>query len=158
MTSQSGGNRFSGNQYGGNQGSVGGQSSYSQGSGVYGSQSSGGLSSQGSGQYGQNGGYATQSYNKTWTSTGQGLTAEEQEQIRRNIQNAAGGQGQSGYGQGGYIQGGSQGGLGQGGEIIRMKNRTIVYDANHNIISQTETSTEYGSLGHEGEDGSSFNV
>ncbi|KAJ2953032.1 hypothetical protein O0L34_g7421 [Tuta absoluta] len=42
--------------------------------------------------------------------------------------------------------------------IIKVRNRTIVYDENHNIISQSESSTEYNNLlGHEGEAGSSFN-
>ncbi|CAH0722037.1 unnamed protein product, partial [Brenthis ino] len=79
---------------------------------------------------------------------------------------------QSGYQGQGHVQTGQgyggqtvivQGGVGgfegnQDGRIVRVKNRTIVYDSNHNIISQTETSTEYGSLGHEGEAGSSFNA
>lgn len=163
MTSQSGGSRFSGNQYGANQGSASGEFGSNQGSrSQYGSQSSGGSTSHGSGQYGQNGGYGTQTYNKTWTSTGQGLTAEEQEQFRKNLQNTAAvqrqGNYQGSYSQGDNTQGGSRGGYGRGGEIVRMKNRTIIYDENHNIVSQTETSTEYGSLGHEGEEGSSFNL
>lgn len=67
------------------------------------------------------------------------------------------GSSQSGYGQSGYGYG--QGGqMVPGGQVVRVQNRTIVYDQNHNIVSQTETSTEYGSiLGHEGEEGSSFN-
>ncbi|KPJ04982.1 Integrin alpha-PS2 [Papilio xuthus] len=76
---------------------------------------------------------------------------------------------QSGYGNGyavhGFVQGGqgqgaveSGGVYGQDGQVVRVRNKTIVYDQNHNIISQTETSTEYGSLGHEGEAGSSFNT
>ncbi|XP_013178995.1 PREDICTED: keratin, type I cytoskeletal 9-like, partial [Papilio xuthus] len=52
----------------------------------------------------------------------------------------------------------SGGVYGQDGQVVRVRNKTIVYDQNHNIISQTETSTEYGSLGHEGEAGSSFNT
>lgn len=74
---------------------------------------------------------------------------------------------QSGYGQGnaahGFVQG--HGGVvenagihDQSGQVVRVRNKTIVFDENHNIISQTETSTEYGSLGHEGEAGSSFNT
>ncbi|XP_013180583.1 PREDICTED: integrin alpha-PS2-like isoform X2 [Papilio xuthus] len=76
---------------------------------------------------------------------------------------------QSGYGNGyavhGFVQGGqgqgaveSGGVYGQDGQVVRVRNKTIVYDQNHNIISQTETSTEYGSLGHDGEAGSSFNT
>ncbi|CAG5051038.1 unnamed protein product [Parnassius apollo] len=75
---------------------------------------------------------------------------------------------QSGYGQSngnrGFVQGGqgqvfeNAGAYGQGGQIVRVRNKTILYDENHNIISQSETSTEYGALGHEGEAGSSFNT
>ncbi|XP_045490857.1 integrin alpha-PS2 isoform X3 [Colias croceus] len=69
-------------------------------------------------------------------------------------------QGQGGYGQKVYVSGGQgfEGGYDKDGRIVRVKNRTVIYDSNHNIISQTETSTEYGSLGHEGEAGSSFNT
>ncbi|KAG6453252.1 hypothetical protein O3G_MSEX008045 [Manduca sexta] len=219
-TSQSSGGQFSGSQSGlSNQGSFSGQSGQGAQSGI------------------------TYVYNKTWSSSsGEGLTAEEQEQIKKNLAamaqggvntgftgqgtyvqggsqgsyvhgSAQGSQGgyvqgsaqdsQSGYvqgstqgsqggyvqgstqgsqgtyvqggsqgtfiqggSQGGYVQGGSQGfvhGAGQGGyvnggRIVKVKNRTIVYDQNHNIISQTETSTEYGKLGHEGEPGSSFHL
>ncbi|XP_037295452.1 integrin alpha-PS2-like isoform X3 [Manduca sexta] len=195
-TSQSSGGQFSGSQSGlSNQGSFSGQSGQGAQSGI------------------------TYVYNKTWSSSsGEGLTAEEQEQIKKNLAAMAqggvntgftgqgtyvqgGSQGsyvhgstqgsQGGYvqgstqgsqgtyvqggsqgtfiqggSQGGYVQGGSQGfvhGAGQGGyvnggRIVKVKNRTIVYDQNHNIISQTETSTEYGKLGHEGEPGSSFHL
>ncbi|XP_045785896.1 integrin alpha-PS2 isoform X1 [Maniola jurtina] len=85
---------------------------------------------------------------------------------------AQGGYAQGNYNQGGYYQGNAQSGqgyaqgqgfgnageFGKDGRVVRVKNRTIIYDENHNIISQTETSTEYGSLGHEGEAGSSFNT
>nr|AON96596.1 integrin alpha-PS2 [Bicyclus anynana] len=94
----------------------------------------------------------------------QGSYGQEQSQGSYNAQ--------GGYNQGRYYQGNAQSGqgyvqgqgiavageVGKDGRIVRVKNRTIVYDENHNIISQTETSTEYGSLGHEGEAGSSFNT
>ncbi|XP_072944283.1 integrin alpha-PS2 isoform X2 [Epargyreus clarus] len=227
VSGQSGGYSGSGQvtgQYGGSYVS-GGQT----GSGQVTTQHGGGYVS--GGQYGQSGGQGTSySYNKTWTSSGEGLTAEEQEAIRRKLatmaqnpnyqgsgnRNIQGGQtvqgshtfsqggqvtygqgGQSTYGQSGqgyqggqvqttYVQGGQgsqygqsgqgmynqgthytqgaqggfvQGGVqGQGNKIVRVKNRTIIYDENHNIISQTESSTEYGALGHEGEAGSSYNA
>ncbi|CAG9585052.1 unnamed protein product [Danaus chrysippus] len=75
----------------------------------------------------------------------------------------------SGYGQNGYSQGGQyygreqshggqsfnvQGGqgigsaeYGQDGRIVRIRNKTVVFDSNHNVISESETSTEYGSWG-----------
>lgn len=46
-----------------------------------------------------------------------------------------------------------------GGPVVTVvKNRTsnTVYDENHNVVSHSESSTEY-SLGHEGEAGSSYN-
>ncbi|KAG6461531.1 hypothetical protein O3G_MSEX012687 [Manduca sexta] len=240
---------FSGSSSGhvsGSSGQTGTQFTTSQSSGGQFSGSQSGLSNQGS--FSGHGGQGAQSgityvYNKTWSSSGgEGLTAEEQEQIKKNLAamaqggvntgftgqgtyvqggsqggyvhgSAQGSQGgyvqgsaqgsQSGYvqgstqgsqggyvqgssqgsqgtyvqggsqgtfiqggSQGGYVQGGSQGfvhGAGQGeyvngGRIVKVKNRTIVYDQNHNIISQTETSTEYGKLGHEGEPGSSFHL
>ncbi|CAB3221324.1 unnamed protein product [Arctia plantaginis] len=127
--------------------------------------------SQAGGQYGGQGGQSGNSffYNKTYNSYNEGLSAEEQEQIRRNLAAVAQGtisQGSSGrYGQGSQSQGSgwtsqagsAQGGFGQG-QVVRVKNKTIIYDENHNIISETETSTEYGNLGHEGEPGSSFSV
>ncbi|XP_026747771.1 integrin alpha-PS2 isoform X3 [Trichoplusia ni] len=158
-------------QYGTSQGSGGyqaGSSSSTHFSGSSsGSQGAGGqYHAQGSTHYGGSqagqaaGAGNTYSYNKTWSNSfGEGLSAEEQEQIRRNLAAAVA--------QGGYSHGNqegvhgtySQSGYGQGqGQVVRVKNKTIVYDSNHNIISETETSTEYGSLGHEGEPGSSFNV
>lgn len=136
-----------GGQYGTSQGShfqtsQGGQFSTSQGG-------------QSGGQFNNRG----QTYNKSWSdSYNEGLTVEEQEQIRRKLTAAAtnpqyGSQGvhtsQGVYGQG---QGASE-----GGQVIRRANRTrtVYYDANGNVVY--ETSTEYGSLGHEGEAGSSFN-
>ncbi|XP_032514077.2 integrin alpha-PS2 isoform X2 [Danaus plexippus] len=142
------------------------------------------------------------SYNRTWSSgSNEGLSAEEQEAIRKRLQAMAqpnyqgsgreyneGGQNTysqssshgSAYGQNGYSQGGQyygreqnhggqsfniQGGqgvgsaeYGQDGRIVRIRNKTVVFDSNHNVISESETSTEYGSLGHEGEAGSSFNT
>lgn len=93
--------------------------------------------------YGQNGGYQGGSYQGQGHVQGQGYQ----------------GQGHNYGGQTVYVQGGVGGFDGsQDGRIVRVKNRTIVYDSNHNIISQSETSTEYGSLGHEGEAGSSFNA
>ncbi|XP_049867403.1 integrin alpha pat-2 isoform X2 [Pectinophora gossypiella] len=81
--------------------------------------------------------------------TSEDFTAEEQENIRKVLIASL----QRNQGQGVY-----QGGYGNGGQIVRVKNKTIIYDENHNIISQTESSTEYGDvLGHEGEAGSSFN-
>ncbi|CAH4037108.1 unnamed protein product [Pieris brassicae] len=68
-------------------------------------------------------------------------------------------QGQNGYERRVYISGQPfEAGYDNDGRIVRVKNKTIIYDSNHNIVSQTETSTEYGSLGHEGEAGSSFNA
>lgn len=107
-------------------------------------------------------------YNKTYNSYSEGLSAEEQEQIRKNLAAAAQGavnQGSSGSFQGSHSHGSgwssqagsAQGGFGQG-QVVRVKNKTIIYDENHNIISETESSTEYGNLGHEGEPGSSFSV
>lgn len=46
-----------------------------------------------------------------------------------------------------------------GGKVVttvRNKTSNTVFDENHNVVSHSESSTEY-SLGHEGEDGSSFN-
>ncbi|XP_046965222.1 integrin alpha-PS2 isoform X2 [Vanessa cardui] len=203
-TSQASGSQESGGQYGAHAGSghySGGQVS----GGQYGSGQVGGGSQAG----------GTYTYNRTWTSgtSGEGLSAEEREIIRRNLATmakptyqdssrsfsqgqgsqasfsqggqsgyvqsgqaqgsyghgqTAHGQAQAGYGQGSYYQGqghvqggqayGGLEGVGQDGRIVRVKNRTILYDSNHNIISQSETSTEYGSLGHEGEAGSSFNA
>lgn len=40
--------------------------------------------------------------------------------------------------------------------VVRNRTSNTVYDENHNIISHSESSTEY-SLGHDGEAGSSFN-
>ncbi|CAK1545070.1 unnamed protein product [Leptosia nina] len=175
---QSGG-QFSTNYASGGQVSTG----QSQGSG---GQVSGGQHSnhaaggQSGSQYGQGGTYT---YNRTWGE--ENLTAEEREAIRKNLeaisrtpsQSGRGysggsyegrvygqGQGQAsqgqGYGQRVYITGGQpfEAGYDNDGRIVRVKNRTIIYDSNHNIVSQTETSTEYGSLGHEGEAGSSFNA
>lgn len=93
-------------------------------------------------------------------------------QVQGSYGQAQGGYAQGNYNQGGYYQGNAQSGqgyvqgqatggageYGKDGRIVRVKNRTILYDENNNIISQTETSTEYGSLGHEGEAGSSFNT
>ncbi|XP_039747340.1 integrin alpha-PS2 isoform X2 [Pararge aegeria] len=118
----------------------------------------------------------------TYTQGGQsgyGQGGQVQGSISQNGQNQGSySQGQEGYNaqntynQGGYYQGNAQSGqgyaqgqgvvgageFGKDGRVVRVKNRTILYDENHNIISQTETSTEYGSLGHEGEAGSSFNA
>ncbi|XP_050678590.1 integrin alpha-8 isoform X2 [Leptidea sinapis] len=206
FTSQSGGGQYS--QSGGRQYSRSGSGQYGQ-SGTHTSSQSG----SGTGQIGQGGAY---SYNRTWSSE-EGLTAEEKEAIRKNLEVIArnpnqggrvsqgsygqtnnqgqtvyrqgiygqsqGGYGQRGsgqgqgsysrgqggyqtqesqtrYGQGVYNQGGQvfEGGYDQDGRIVRVKNRTIIYDGNHNVVSETESSTEYGSLGHEGDAGSSFNT
>lgn len=40
--------------------------------------------------------------------------------------------------------------------VVRNRTSNTVFDENHNVISHSESSTEY-SLGHEGEAGSSFN-
>lgn len=74
------------------------------------------------------------------------MTAEEREEIQRKLAAA--------------LASGTVDKLdfGQGAQVVRVRNKTIVYDANHNIISEIETSTEYGNLGHEGEAGSSFNA
>ncbi|KAL4720669.1 hypothetical protein ACJJTC_001818 [Scirpophaga incertulas] len=108
-------------------------------------------------QYGHGGGYgagqtnvgsAQGSYQQRWSDTyDERLTAEQQDQIRRQLAAAArnpspGYQGQD---------------FRNGAQVIRQKNRTIFYDEHGRVISQTETSTEYGALGHEGEAGSSFN-
>lgn len=188
------GTHVSGGQFSGGQVS-GGQYGHGQ---VSGTQYGSGQVSEGQYGSGQIGGPSgTYFYNRTWSSgsTGEGLTAEEREAIRKNLEAAAkqggrgftqsqggqsgytqSGQAQGVYGQGNYYQGqdhaqGSQGyggqtvyglggfdNVGQDGRIVRVKNKTIIYDANHNIISQTETSTEYGSLGQGGEAGSSFNA
>ncbi|XP_059045250.1 integrin alpha-8 [Achroia grisella] len=141
---------------------------------------------QGSGQVTASNGH-TYTFNKTWSeSYDPGLTEEEQELVRRRIAGKLAGQGhgsqsqgvysQSGYNQGAYSQGSYSGGnhaqgnwqsrdeaAGQGGvynqgQVVRIKNRTITYDGHGNIVSQTESSTEYGDLGHEGEAGSSFHL
>lgn len=123
-----------------------------------------GTGNAGGSQYNRGG--SSTSYNKSWSdSYGDELTVEEQEQIRRNLAAAARNP-QYGTGQGVYTNQGQvhrgQGTYGQGlsggGSVVRVKNRTIVYDEHGNVITKTETSTEYGSLGHEGEAGSSFNV
>lgn len=82
------------------------------------------------------------------------MTFEEKEEIKRKFAAvlAQGGMDQS------ALAGIAQGVFGQGASVVMVKNKTIVYDANHNIVSEIETSTEYGNLGHEGEPGSSFNV
>ncbi|XP_052757449.1 integrin alpha-PS2-like isoform X2 [Galleria mellonella] len=120
----------------------------------------------------------TFTFNKTWgESYDPGLTEDEQELVRRRIAaKVAAGSQASDYGshssQGSYNQGGYSGGshaqgnwqvaegegYNQGGKIVRVKNRTITYDKDGNIISQVESSTEYGDLGHEGEAGSSFHL
>lgn len=68
------------------------------------------------------------------------------------------------YGQGSstnvarFGQDGSAGHVTNGVNGVRREwNRTTYYDEHGNVISQTETSTEYNKLGHEGEAGSSFN-
>ncbi|KAI5641647.1 integrin alpha domain-containing protein [Phthorimaea operculella] len=79
----------------------------------------------------------------------EGFTAEEVENIKRILMASLVRNQAAGIAHGGY---------GNGGEIIRVRNKTILYDENHNIISQSESSTEYNNLlGHEGEAGSSFN-
>ncbi|XP_053626129.1 integrin alpha-V isoform X2 [Plodia interpunctella] len=62
--------------------------------------------------------------------------------VQSNTWQAGQGAGLAGYGQGGYV---------------KIKNRTVLMDGHGRVISETETSTEYGNLGHEGEAGSSFN-
>ncbi|XP_068629492.1 integrin alpha-PS2 isoform X2 [Battus philenor] len=211
--------------YGGNNGQVytrysGSQGSYGQNAGGQESVNTFGsgrqFNSGTAGSSGTSGG--TYVYNKTWSSGdefGEGLTAEQQEEIRKALLAAATnpnyqGSGERKFSQGTYSQSGSQGqtssmggvnynqgqgtyshnthnqghvysgsvdgrqsGYGQGygthgfvqgqgvagqGQVVRVRNKTVLYDENHNIISQSETSTEYGSLGHEGEAGSSFNT
>ncbi|KAJ8725942.1 hypothetical protein PYW08_004125 [Mythimna loreyi] len=132
-TSQTGSGQFSGSQ------GSGGQFSGSQGS-FNGNQ----------GQFGN-----TFLFNQTWSSTnGRDMTAEEKEEFKRKFAAV--------LAQGGVDQialnGIAQGVFGQGASIVKVKNKTIIYDANHNVVSEVETSTEYGNLGHEGEPGSSFNV
>ncbi|KAH9629247.1 hypothetical protein HF086_008329 [Spodoptera exigua] len=132
-------------QYSGNQGVANGQFSGSQGS----------FANQG-GHFGGQGHQGTFTYNQTWSSfeDSEDLTAEQKEEIRKKLAAALA----PGAGQGSWsTQNGAFGSLGQG-SIVKVKNKTIIYDANHNIISEIETSTEYGNLGHEGEAGSSFNV
>ncbi|KAL0842461.1 hypothetical protein ABMA28_014558 [Loxostege sticticalis] len=163
VNQQTDGNQFSGGQFGTGQGNFqvngGGQVSSTQygtsQGGQYGTSQAGGS---------QNNRGSSSTYNKSWSSDsyGAGLTVEEQEQIRRNLAAAARnphyGTGQGVYtGQGQGFRG--QGAYGQGsGTVVRVKNRTIEYDEHGNVIAQSESSTEYGSLGHEGEAGSSFNV
>jgi hypothetical protein len=135
-----GSGQVSGGQYG-----TGGQMS----GGHYStSQSSGGQYGMGQSSNGQfgSGQVSGSSYNKNSASYGEGLTVEEQEEIRKKLAAAAMSPGFQGQG---FVN---------GGQVVRQKNRTIVYDNNGNIISQTETSTEYGSLGREGEAGSSFSM
>lgn len=152
---QTAGGQFSqssGGQYGGDH-SAGGQFSQTSGG-----QYSGGQEQQ-SGQHqfsqgGQNGGTT---YTYKWTN-GQGLTVEEQEKIKKSLEAFAQGNGQGGFTQGGFTQGADGQIYVDGGRVVRIRNITTVYDANNNTIFQTETSTEYGKLGHEGEAGSSFNT
>ncbi|XP_073943620.1 integrin subunit alpha inflated isoform X2 [Choristoneura fumiferana] len=159
-SSQNGGG-FSSGQASGSQSWQSGQATGSQGSQTWQS----GERSQGSNswQSGQTSG-STSGNGYREESRGEGFTSEQQENIRRQLANAA----QSGFLSGGAYQtsggsnqnrgGLSQEGLQEGHKIVRWKNRTIVYDEHNNIVSQTETSTEYGSLGHEGEAGSSFHL
>ncbi|XP_037869411.1 integrin alpha-PS2 isoform X2 [Bombyx mori] len=160
----------SGGQYSGGQ-TAGGQFSQSSGGPYGGDHSAGGQFSQTSGgqysggqeqqsgqhqfsQGGQNGGTT---YTYKWTN-GQGLTVEEQEKIKKSLEAFAQGNGQGGFTQGGFTQGADGQIYVDGGRVVRIRNITTVYDANNNTIFQTETSTEYGKLGHEGEAGSSFNT
>ena len=137
VTSQSGNGQFSSNQgssgqFSGTQGSINGNQGYAGG--------------QNQGQYG-----TKYYFNTTWTNAnGEDLTAEEKEEIKRKLSAA--------FASGTLDQGVVTSAFGDGAQIVRVRNKTIVYDANHNIISEVETSTEYGNLGHEGEPGSSFNV
>lgn len=70
------------------------------------------------------------------------LSTEEQENIRRILISA--------------IQRGQSGVRGPGVTVVRNRTSNTVFDENHNVVSHSESSTEY-SLGHEGEAGSSFN-
>ncbi|XP_022819593.1 integrin alpha-PS2 isoform X2 [Spodoptera litura] len=165
--SQSGSGQFSGTQSGNGQ-FVGGHSGNGQFvtsqtvSGNHGangqfSGNQGSFANQGGHFGGQNHGQqGTFTYNQTWSSfeDSEDLTAEQKEEIRKKLAAAlASGAGQASW----SSQNGAFGGLGQG-SIVKVKNKTIIYDANHNIISEIETSTEFANLGHEGEAGSSFNV
>lgn len=142
VTSQSGNGQF----VSGSQGSSG-QFSGSQGS-FNGNQ--GNVGGQNQGQFG-----TTYFFNTTWTNAnGEDLTAAEKEEIKKKLAAALA----SGTIDQGALTGIAQGAFGEGAQVVKVRNKTIVYDANHNIISQVESSTEYGSLGHEGEPGSSFNV
>lgn len=159
--SQSGSGQFSGTQGGNGQfvtsQTVSGQFSGNHGTNGQFSGNQGSLAHQGGHFGGQNQGQqGTFTFNQTWSSfeDSEDLTAEQKEEIRKKLAAALG----SGSSQGSWSsQNGAFGGLGQG-SIVKYKNKTIIYDANHNIISEFETSTEYANLGHEGEAGSSFNV
>lgn len=70
------------------------------------------------------------------------LTTEEQENIRRILIKA--------------IQRGQSGVRGPVVTVVRNRTSNTVFDENHNVVSHSESSTEY-SVGHEGEAGSSFN-
>ncbi|XP_048479520.1 integrin alpha-PS2 isoform X1 [Plutella xylostella] len=134
-----------------------GSQSYAGGAQSYGSQSYGaGSQSYGSGQanvagsqsYGSRGQvYGSGSQGSRRDEYGQGFSHEEEEAIRRNLATAVANANVAG-------QGNSQGVTGS--TITRAWNKTVMYDASGNVISETETSTEYGSLGREGEAGSSF--
>ncbi|XP_028158695.1 integrin alpha-8-like isoform X1 [Ostrinia furnacalis] len=161
VNQQSGGSQHSGGQYGtsqsNRQGGGGGQASDTRYStsqrGQFGTAQAGG---------GQDNRGSSTTYNKSWSSDSynEGLTVEQQEKIRKYLAAAAARPPQYGTSQGqGHRSQGTYGqGLADGGSVVRVKNRTIEFDEHGNVISETETSTEYGSLGHEGEAGSSFNV
>lgn len=70
------------------------------------------------------------------------LSTEEQENIRKILIAA--------------IQRGQTGVRGPVVTVVRNRTSNTVFDENHNVVSHSESSTEY-SLGHEGEAGSSFN-
>ncbi|XP_047021032.1 integrin alpha-PS2 isoform X2 [Helicoverpa zea] len=154
QTGSQGQGHFSGSQGGYNtqggynsQGGYNTQGVYQTGQGVH-QGNQGGYNNQGVYQTGQ-GGYGSQGFifNTTWTD-GNDLTEAQKEEIKKKLIAA--------------IAAGNQGTLDLGsfgqGQLVKYRNKTVIYDSNHNIISEVETSTEYGNLGHDGEIGSAFNV
>ncbi|CAH2990437.1 unnamed protein product [Chilo suppressalis] len=150
-TSQSGGsygtNQINRQHYGGSQSSGGRYGTSQTSGGQYGTNQGGYVGQASGGQYGTNqaSGGGTVTYKKNWSdSYGEGFTVEEQEQIRRALASAA-------KNPSGEI-------VLDSGKVVRLRNITTYLDGNGNVISRTETSTEYGTLGREGEAGSSFNA
>lgn len=162
--------------YGQNQGTYGqNQGNYEQPQGIFGqsqgsqgsySESRGsrrhyGESDNNQGSYGQSQG-SQGSYSE---SRGSGRVYGESDSSQNSYGQSQGrshgqGAGHSSYDQGSYQSGGyGQSGNGQGhatGGMTRRWNKTTIYDEHGNVVSESESSTEFSGLGHEGEAGSSF--